>query len=79
MAREVYSPANPVVKINGTALRGDVNGDKKVDENDVKRLVDYILGKNTSASVLAGGYLNRADNISIAEVSAIIAIIKEKK
>ena len=79
VAREVYSPANPVVKINGGTLRGDVNGDKKVDEKDVKQLVDYILGKNTSASVLACGYLNRADNISIAEVSAIIAIIKEKK
>ncbi|MBQ2342103.1 MAG: hypothetical protein II385_05585, partial [Bacteroidaceae bacterium] len=79
VAREVYSPANPVVKINGTMQRGDVNGDEKVDENDVMQLVYYILGKNTSASVLAGGYLNRADNISIAEVSAIIAIIKEKK
>ena len=67
------------MKINGTTLRGDANGDKKVDEKDVKLLVDYILGKNTSASDLARGYLNRTDNISIVEVSAIIDIIKEKK
>ena len=79
VAREVYSSANPVVKINGTTLRGDANGDKKVDEKDVKLLVDYILGKKTSDSDLKYGYLNRADNISISDVSAIIDIIKEKE
>lgn len=74
--REVYSPENPVVKINGRKLLGDVSGDNKVDDKDVKILVDHILGKKTSTSGLQNLDVDGDGSVTISDVTSIINLIK---
>ncbi|MBO4482375.1 MAG: dockerin type I repeat-containing protein, partial [Prevotella sp.] len=74
--KEVYSPENPVVIINGQHRLGDVSGDNKVDGKDVEIIVNYILGKNNSADILKYGDMDGDGSISVSDVTAIVNIIK---
>ena len=56
-------------------LRGDVNGDTTVDAADVTALADYIVGNGTLANE-AAAYVNDDDKIDIADLAALIEIIK---
>ena len=71
VAREVYSPANPVVKINGTMQRGDVNGDGKLSIADVTAMLELLnKGKYDSTADMNGDGI-----INIADVTALVNII----
>ena len=71
VAREVYSPVNPVVKINGTMQRGDVNGDGKLSIADVTAMLELLnKGKYDSTADMNGDGI-----INIADVTALVNII----
>lgn len=76
VVREIYSPENPVVTIKGGKLLGDVNGDNKVDDKDVKILADYILEKKTSPNALKNPDVVGEGPITVSTVTAIINLIK---
>ncbi len=66
---------NAWVSINGnpTFLRGDVNGDGKVNVSDVTALVNMILG--IIPKDMARGDINGDDKINVSDVTALINII----
>ena len=61
--------------LNKDKLIGDVTGDGIVNAADVIALVDYILGRGTLANK-AAAYVNDDDKIDIADVAALIGLIK---
>ena len=56
-------------------LKGDVTGDGLLNAADVTALVNYILGKGTLANE-AAAYVNDDDKIDIADLTALIELIK---
>ncbi|MBO4641813.1 MAG: C10 family peptidase [Bacteroidaceae bacterium] len=76
VVREIYSPEKPVVTIKGGKLLGDVSGDNKVDDKDVKILADYILEKKTSINALKNPDVVGEGPITVSTVTAIINLIK---
>lgn len=67
----VYSAENPVVKINGKNLMGDVNGDGKLSIADVTAMLELLnKGKYDSAADMNGDRI-----ITKADVTALVNII----
>lgn len=56
-------------------LKGDVTGDGLLNAADVTALVNHILGKGTLANK-AAAYVNDDDKIDIADVAALIELVK---
>ena len=59
------------------APRGDVNGDGYLTAADVTALVNYILGRGTLVNQ-AAAYVNDDDKIDIADVAALISLIRKQ-
>lgn len=66
-----------IVVSPATWLKGDVNGNTKVDAADVTALVDYILGRGTLVNE-AAAYVNDDSKIDIADVAALIKLIRKE-
>ena len=60
---------------SNAAVTGDVNGDSKVDVNDVTTIINYILGKNPSPFNNGNADVNGDGNIDVLDVTAVINII----
>ena len=56
-------------------LKGDVNNDTEVDAKDVTALANYLVGRGTLANE-AAAYVNDDDKIDIADVAALIELVK---
>ena len=54
------------------SLRGDVNGDGKVDISDVTKLIDYLLTDNPNGVDLEAADCNLDGNVSISDVTKLI-------
>ena len=54
------------------SLRGDVNGDGRVDISDVTVLIDYLLSGNASGINLDGADCNQDDRVDISDVTVLI-------
>lgn len=65
------------VKLHGSILMGDVNGDGVVDVQDVSTLIDYILGKTGITFVIEAADVNGDGNIDVQDVSGVIDIALE--
>lgn len=63
------------VTMKSEPVKGDVTDDGFLDSEDVFALVYYILGRGTLANE-AAAYVNDDDKIDIADVAALIGIIK---
>ena len=53
-------------------MLGDVNGDKKVDIDDVTALIDKVLGKNIEIDTLAAD-MDQNSKVDIDDVTALIS------
>ena len=73
--KEVYSPTPPVVQINGNYILGDVDMSGNVDISDVVKMVNYILGSDSSANVLKYGDMDGSGTIDISDVVALVNLI----
>ena len=71
------TPGSPQSLIWNGVLSGDVTGDGFVTTDDVTALVDYILGRGTLVNEPAA-YLNDDDKIDIADVAALISLIRKQ-
>ena len=58
-----------------TLLKGDVTGDGYVNAADVTALVNYLIGRGTLVNE-AAAYVNDDTKIDIADVAALIGLIK---
>ena len=56
-------------------LRGDVNGDGKINMMDVTAVIEYILGKNPSPFIYENACMNDDPYINMEDLTAIINII----
>lgn len=52
-------------------LRGDVNGDKMVDIDDVTALISYVLSGNADGINIDNAECNQVDGIDIDDVTAL--------
>ncbi len=66
-----------VVNFPIKALKGDINGDGKINESDVTVLVNMILSTTPQSATL--GDINGDGKIDVSDVTALINIILEKK
>ena len=57
------------------AIAGDVNGDSKVDVEDVNAIINIILESKTEADYPGNGDLNGDNKIDVEDVNAVINII----
>ena len=62
---EKWTEPTPVV-------RGDVNGDNKIDVADVALLINYILKGDSVQIIVANAYCNSDNKIDVADVAALI-------
>ena len=65
------------ITVSSALLVGDVTGNGVVDGDDVTALANYIVGKGTLANE-AAAYVNGDEKIDIADVAALIEIIKNQ-
>lgn len=70
-----YGISNTVNATPKNGIPGDVTGDGFVTADDVIALANYILGRGILANE-AAAYVNDDDKIDIADVAALIGIIK---
>jgi hypothetical protein len=76
MMAAVGTPSQPVVlNYHPRGLLGDVNIDGMVDINDVMMIVEYILGKENENFHIENADLDDNNEIGIADVSQVVAII----
>ena len=73
--KEVYATDIPVVQINGNYILGDVDMSGNVDISDVVKMVNYILGSDSSANVLKYGDMDGSGTIDISDVVALVNLI----
>ena len=67
-----FCPAEWVLYVEPSYLRGDVNGDGKVDIADVTTLIDYLLTSDATGVVLKAADCNEDDQVGIADVTSLI-------
>lgn len=58
-----------------TILVGDVNSDNVLDENDLKDLADYIMGKNPSGFNKKRADINGDDKVNAADIVMLIDML----
>ncbi len=66
-----------VVAKPGEALKGDVNGDGRVDIDDVNLIINHIL--HSGQNQLAGGDMNGDGRVDIDDVNLVINVILNKQ
>jgi len=71
---EVYTNLWPMP----TALRGDINGDNKVDVTDVNLVVNIILGKKSKDNY-PNADTDRNGTVDVTDVNAVVNIILGKE
>lgn len=71
----IGTPSEPMLLAWKGKLIGDVTDDGYLTDDDVTALVNYILGRSTLVNE-AAAYVNGDDKIDIADVVALIALIK---
>ena len=54
---------------------GDANGNGGVDANDVKIVVDYIMGKNPDGFVFGNADMNNDDKVDAADLVKLISAL----
>lgn len=64
-----------IVPLADADLKGDVNGDSKVDISDVTTLIGYLLKQNPSPFNEAAADVDGSSSIDIDDVKAIISLI----
>jgi hypothetical protein len=64
--------------VNMSILRGDVNGDGKVDVSDVNIVVNIILGKDNADKYGGRADINNSGNVDVSDVNAIVNILLGK-
>ena len=62
-----------MVNLQGTGLRGDLNGDGQVNVTDVSVIINAILGNGQLD--LEAGDLNGDGSLNVTDVTALIHII----
>ena len=65
------SPDKIIISRNGSAVKGDVNGDGEVNIADVNAVIDMILSGNSDMR----GDVNDDHEVNIADINAVIDII----
>jgi hypothetical protein len=70
MMIEDITPGNPV-----TPATGDVNGDDKVDIQDVVALIDHVLGNNPEPFDAQNADISGDNNIDVADVISLIDLV----
>lgn len=60
------------VTVPSLGVKGDVNGDGRVNISDVTALINYLLGDNTSTVQLDNADVNSDGNINISDTTALI-------
>ena len=61
------------------AIRGDINGDSKVDVTDVNIIINIMLGKATAASYPGNPDVNNDNKVDVTDVNAVINIMLGKE
>jgi hypothetical protein len=56
--------------------KGDVNSDGKVDKNDLKDLVDYIMGGKPNGVTVESANVNGDNKVDVADVVALTPLLK---
>lgn len=72
-ATEGWNAVKNIIEIK----KGDVTGDGNLTAADVTALVDYILGRGTLVNE-AAAYVNDDSKIDIADVAALIKLIRKE-
>lgn len=72
-----YNPADVsfTITVGSSVFVGDVNNDTQVDAKDVTALANYLVGRGTLANE-AAAYVNDDDKIDIADLAALIELLK---
>ena len=70
-----FSPAEWVLYVEPTFLRGDVNDDGEVGIADVTTLIDYLLSGDATGVVLEAADCNEDNEVGIADVTTLIDYI----
>ena len=58
------------------SLKGDVNGDGRINQEDANLALDYVKGKRTSLPVMANADMNGDGKVTLADVQKILNIAK---
>ena len=61
-----------IEKVEPSYIRGDVNGDQKVNIVDVTELINYLLTDDATGINLNGANCNNDETINIADITALI-------
>lgn len=72
------SPWNKFAKIM-TIVEGDVNGDDKVNEEDIEEVVNYIMGNPSDKFNKALADMNEDGDVNAADIVKIVNIINLQK
>ena len=73
-----FTPVRPPTSTPTTSnIKGDVNGDGKVDNNDMTLLKEYIVGKTTSINK-SNADVNGDGNINIVDLSQLNSLINKQ-
>ena len=74
-SKSIYETLYPDYVIKEIILKGDVNNDGYVTAADVTALANYLVGRGTLANE-AAAYVNDDDKIDIADLAALIKLVK---
>lgn len=72
-----FSVSDGTLNVKSTVLKGDTNGDKKVDVTDIVRLVAYINGRNPNAFDSTAADMDGNGVWNIADVTKMVVVINE--
>ena len=75
----VYNSSGDVYEGSSDVLKGDANGDGKVDIVDVTSTISYILGQNPATFNKEAADVNGDNKVDIVDVTTLIDIILGKE
>ena len=72
------TPGEPMALVLSNVLKGDANGDGKVDIADALCIVDYLTGNPSAVSNAAAADVNGDGEITIADAVGVMNIIMDR-